>query len=73
MPMQLPYSKCFRVGRCDLGFSRDDGAQVEGNEGDPDGGRSLRKVALEVLVRAEWLPSAGTGQFGFCAPRRSDN
>jgi hypothetical protein len=37
VPMQLPCSKCFRVGWGDLDFGGDDDGEVEGNAGYTDG------------------------------------
>ena len=57
MPMQLPYSKCLSVGRCDLDSPEVMTGRLRGTR--PDGGRPVRKVAPEVVVRAGWVPSAG--------------
>jgi hypothetical protein len=59
MPMQLPYSKCLSVGRCDLDFGRDDDGQVRGTAATPMAVARLRSLSVGRASPAVSVPQVG--------------
>jgi hypothetical protein len=74
--MQSPYSKCFGVWAGRSRFGRDDDGPVKENGGDPDCGRRLRKVILEVetFAWASWFNTERLqGELGELTPAETEH